>query len=196
MIHLSNDTGDLFAQTYNFAEKQVRKLVEKHPQLYPLHTQNGIWAHEGPAWTHWGDGFLPGLMWIFTKHSGPESAERAYWMEHAIRYTTPLEPRKHDHDVHDLGFLFLSTYYRWWRLTQDPAHREVLIEAGKTLALRFTDLDWPGSHARLNLRFEDIPGLGGPRQAFFRSLENDEIIIRRNGPKRLKDLSTYWRVAP
>lgn len=64
------------------------------------------------------------------------------------------------------------------------------------LALRFTDLEWPGSHARLNLRFEDIPGLGGPRQAFFRSLESDEIVIRRGGPNRLKGLSTYWRVAP
>lgn len=139
MIHLSSDTGDLFEQAYAFSQKQVRKLIEKHPGFYPLHTQNGRWELEGPAWTHWGDGFLPGMLWIFRKHSASNSNEANYWMEQAIKYTTPLEPRKNDHDVHDLGFLFLSTYYRWWRLTGDPAHKEVLIEAGRTLAQRFKE---------------------------------------------------------
>ena len=38
--------------------------------------------------------------------------------------------------MHDLGFLFFSTYLRWYRLTGEPALQEVLIEAGRTLALR------------------------------------------------------------
>jgi unsaturated chondroitin disaccharide hydrolase len=38
--------------------------------------------------------------------------------------------------VHDLGFLFFSTYLRWYRLTNEPALREVLLDAGRTLALR------------------------------------------------------------
>src|SRR5262249_13092088 len=50
--------------------------------------------------------------------------------------TRPLEPRRHDRAVHDLGFLFLSTYLRWYELTGDPALRDVLVEAGRTLALR------------------------------------------------------------
>ena len=139
MIHLSSDKGDLFASAFSFAQKQVRKLVEKHPMMYPLYTENGAWSQDGPAWTHWCDGFLPGMMWMFVKHSEPDSAERTYWTENAIRYTTPIEARNSDRDVHDLGFLFFSSYYRWWRLTQDPAHRDVMIEAGKTLANRFKD---------------------------------------------------------
>ena len=51
----------------------------------------------------------------------------------------PLESRKNDRDVYDLGFLFLSSYYRWYRTTKDPALREVLIEAGRTLAGRFKE---------------------------------------------------------
>ena len=102
MIHLSSDTGDLFEQAYTFSQKQVRKLIEKHPGFYPLHTQNGKWELEGPAWTHWGDGFLPGMMWIFHKHATQDSNESNYWLEHAIKYTTPLEARKQDYDVHDL----------------------------------------------------------------------------------------------
>ena len=139
MIHLTTDTGDLFEQSFGFAQKQVRKLIEKHPLFYPLYTQNGRWKHEGPAWTHWCDGFLPGMMWVFHKRSTPDSPEAKFWLEQAIRYTKPLEPRKHDRDVHDLGFLFLSTYYRWYRLTRERALREVLIEAGRTLALRFME---------------------------------------------------------
>ncbi len=139
MIHLSNDTGDQFAQAFAFAQKQVKKLAEKHPQMYPLCTENGIWMTDAPAWTHWCDGFLPGLMWIFAKRSDPESTERAYWTELAVRYTKPLEARKDDRDGHDLGFLFFSSYYRWWRLTGDPAHRDLLVDAGRTLASRFKE---------------------------------------------------------
>ena len=94
MIHLSSETGDLFEQSFSFAQKQVRKLVDKHPLLYPLYTQNGKWKHEGPAWTHWCDGFLPGMMWIFQKHTPADSPDAKYWLEQAIRYTKPLEERK------------------------------------------------------------------------------------------------------
>ncbi len=78
VIHLSNETGDLFEQSFGFAQKQVRKLVEKHPLFYPLYTQNGKWKHEGPAWTHWCDGFLPGMMWIFQKHAPADSPDAKY----------------------------------------------------------------------------------------------------------------------
>src|SRR5262249_41774362 len=43
---------------------------------------------------------------------------------------------KHDRSVHDLGFLFLSTYLRWYSLTGEPALRDVVITAGRTFALR------------------------------------------------------------
>ena len=139
MIHLSSETGDLFEQAFHFAQKQVRKLIEKHPGFYPLYTENGVWKHEGPAWTHWCDGFLPGMMWIFRKHLAADSPDGKFWQEHAIKYSKELEPRKDDRDVHDFGFLFLSTYYRWYRITREPALRDVLIEAGRTMATRFKE---------------------------------------------------------
>ncbi len=140
MIHLSSDTGELFEQSFQFAQKQVRKLVEKHPMLYPLHTQDGRWAHEGQVWTHWSDGFLPGMMWIFYKRTSKDDPNDAkFWLENALRYTEPIADRRTDRDAHDLGFLFLSTYYRWHRLTAEPALRDVLIDAGRTLATRFRE---------------------------------------------------------
>ncbi|MEO7650625.1 MAG: glycoside hydrolase family 88 protein, partial [Bryobacteraceae bacterium] len=68
-----------------------------------------------------------------------QSADARWWRQQAIRYSKPLEPRKLDRNVHDLGFIFMSTYYRWFRMTQDPTLKAVLIEAGNTMSLRFRE---------------------------------------------------------
>lgn len=139
MIRFGGDNGRVFEDAFARAQEQVKKLIEKHPDFYPMYTKDGRWKHEGPAWTHWCDGFLPGMMWVFHARSEPDSTEAKYWLQNAIRYTKPLEPRKHDREVHDLGFIFLSTYYRWYQLARDPALNDVLIEAGRTLAMRFNE---------------------------------------------------------
>jgi unsaturated chondroitin disaccharide hydrolase len=129
---------EMLEGAFRFAQKQVRRLIERHPDFYPMYTVNGRWKHEGAAWTHWCDGFLPGMMWIFERRAAA-NGDAPYWLEQAIRYTKPLEPRKHDRDVHDLGFIFMSTYYRWYNRTREPAVKEVVTEAGRTLSLRFQE---------------------------------------------------------
>ena len=126
-------TRSLYRNALEFAGRQVRSLIERDPDFSPLYTHHGRWRHELPAWTHWCDGFLPGIMWILCAR-GDES-----WRAPAERYTRRLEPRQFDRDVHDLGFLFTSTYGRWHALAPDPALRAVLIQAGRTLALRFRE---------------------------------------------------------
>jgi unsaturated chondroitin disaccharide hydrolase len=131
----------LLEGAFAFSQQQVKNLIERHPDYYPMYTVDGKWKHEGAKWTHWCDGFLPGMMWLFRRyHSGRKrEAETQYWTEQAIRYTRPLEPRKHDRDVHDLGFIFMNTYYRWFRVTGDAALNDVVIQAGRTLAMRFKE---------------------------------------------------------
>ena len=75
------------------------------------------------------------MMWIFAKRSQADGAGE--WMELAERYTTPLEPRKMDHAVHDLGFIFLSTYHRWYALTGRNELNDVVLQTGYTLSGRF-----------------------------------------------------------
>lgn len=108
--------------------------MEHHPGFYPMYTSGGKWKHEGEAWTHWCDGFLPGMMWILARRD-PQSD----WEQHAIQYSEPLERRKMDRNVHDLGFIFISTYKRWLDMTGDTAKRDVLIQAGRTMGLRFKE---------------------------------------------------------
>jgi unsaturated chondroitin disaccharide hydrolase len=120
-----------FRDALDFAASQARRVVTKYPGYTPMYTVGGLWDREGERWTHWCEGFFPGILWLLHRHTG-----EADWRRLAEQYTRPLEPRRHDRAVHDLGFLFLSTYLRWYRLTGEESLRRVLIEAGRTLALR------------------------------------------------------------
>jgi unsaturated chondroitin disaccharide hydrolase len=124
---------DLYRDALDFAARQVRALIERDPDFHPMYTDQGRWRHDLPAWTHWCDGFLPGIMWILCARGGGQ------WREPAERYTRRLEPRQFDREVHDLGFLFTSTYGRWYALDRDPALNAVLIQAGRTMTLRFRE---------------------------------------------------------
>ncbi len=125
-------------QAFAFAQEQVLALTKRDPDFYPLYTDGGRWRHSKPAWTHWCDGFLPGMMWIFHEEGGDPK-----WRELAESYSKALEPRKDDREVHDLGFIFYhGTYRRWYQTTvrngaPDEKLKEVVIHAGRTLALRF-----------------------------------------------------------
>lgn len=140
VIQLIYDSDrELFSNAITFAQRQVRRLIEARPDLSPMYTEAGKWNHEEVTWAHWCDGFLPGMMWIFCRHLAPDKPDFRYWTEQAIKYTKPLEPRKSETDNQDLGFIFLSTYHRWHSFTRDQATKDVLIEAGRTLAKRFNE---------------------------------------------------------
>lgn len=171
----------LFESTLTLAEAKVRALVDRHPGFYPMYTKNGKWKHEGPAWTHWCDGFLPGMMWIFHRRSLANGGKGdKTWFEKAVEYSKPLEPRQHDRDVHDLGFIFLSTYYRWYTFTRDTKLNDVLIQAGRTLAQRFNE---KGQYLRSFVSEDSI---------FIDIMMNIGIIFyaaRETGDRKLRDIA-------
>jgi unsaturated chondroitin disaccharide hydrolase len=154
---------------FGFAQRQVLALTQRDPDFYPMYTQNGRWRHTGEAWTHWCDGFLPGMMWIFYDRTRDES-----WKQLAERYSRPLEPRKLDRAVHDLGFIFMSTYYRWFRLTGESALEQVVIDAGRTMGLRFQE------------KGQYLSSFLGPESIFIDIMMNVGIIfyaaLRTNDP--------------
>ena len=162
----------------SFAQEQVKATVGKHPGFYPLYTKDGKWKHEGEVWTHWCDGFFPGMMWIFAKHTKGETSQ--FWKAKAIEYTRPLEDRKTVREVYDQGFLYFSTYYRWLTVDKDPAHTEVLVTAGNTLAQRFQE---KGGYLR---------SFVAPNSLFIDSMMNVGIIFyaaRETGDKRLREIA-------
>jgi unsaturated chondroitin disaccharide hydrolase len=123
-----------YSTALDFAERQVKSLIERDPDFFPMYTVNGKWRHGGEKWTHWTDGFLGGQMWQFHLRSGDP-----WWRAKAEHYSKLLEHRQHDRDVHDLGFIFLSTYLPWYELTGERHLHDALIQAGRTLAMRFKE---------------------------------------------------------
>jgi unsaturated chondroitin disaccharide hydrolase len=129
-----SDRTATYTAALEFAARQVARLVTDHPDFFPIYTVEGKWRHAGELWTDWTGGFLAGMMWRFHERTGD-----AVWRQRAEHYSRLLEHRQHDRDVHDLGFIFLNTYEPWYRLTNDARLNDVLIQAGRTLAMRFME---------------------------------------------------------
>ena len=132
--HLPHGFEATAEETLGFAGSQVRRLVTTQPGAFPIYTVGGRWHVEEEAWTNWTEGFLGGLIWIIARRTGD-----AWWREQAEKYSLLIEPRKDDRTVHDLGFLFISTWKRWFEATGDPAKKDTVIHAGRTMALRFNE---------------------------------------------------------
>jgi unsaturated chondroitin disaccharide hydrolase len=123
-----------YTAALEFAERQVAATIDRHPDYFPIYTTGGKWFHEGELWTDWTGGFFAGMMWRFHQRTGD-----AAWRERAEHYSRLLESRQHDRDVHDLGFIFLSTYLPWYKISGEQHQHDVLIQAGRTLAMRFKE---------------------------------------------------------
>ncbi|MFO0809398.1 MAG: glycoside hydrolase family 88 protein [Gemmataceae bacterium] len=120
-----------FRSALEFAGEQSKHIIAKYPGVSPMYTVGGKWGREGETWTHWCEGFYPGIFWLLHIHT-----KDPVWRNEAVKLSRPLEPRQHDRTVHDLGFLFFSTYLREYNLTGDRHCHDVLIQAGRTLAMR------------------------------------------------------------
>ncbi len=120
---------------FDFAGRQLRQLVSAHPDFFPMYTLDGKWRHDGEAWTHWCEGFLGGQLWLMHAYSGD-----SWWREQAMHYSRLIEERQHDDTVHDLGFLFWSTWKRWGDHSPQRFIEDALIQAGRTAGSRFREL--------------------------------------------------------
>ncbi len=147
-------------RTFDFAAQQLRHLTNTHPDFFPMYTANGKWRHDGEAWTNWCEGFLGGQLWLLFDHTGD-----ADWGERAIHYSRLVEHRKTDDAVHDLGFIFMSTWKRWYDHKAEPAIQQVVLEAGRTAASRFRE---PGAY---------LPSFIGPQSCFIDIMMNVGLIF-------------------
>jgi unsaturated chondroitin disaccharide hydrolase len=172
------DLADLrprLERAIDFAERQVRATIERSPDFFPIYTVGGKWEHGGELWTDWCAGFHAGMMWILARRTGDP-----WWRSQAERYSRLIEHRQHDRDVHDLGFIFLNTYLPWYEETGDPAVHEVLVTAGRTLALRF------------NPKGRYLRSFVAPESLFIDIMMNVPIIFyaaRATGDQALYDLA-------
>ena len=132
--NVPNKLRPQFQTAFSFAQEQVKNLVSSYPDYFPMYTEGGKWAHSGEAWTNWCEGFLGGMMWIFYQRT-----RDSWWREKAEHYSRLIEERKTDRRIHDLGFLFWSTWKRWYDVSGEQSVKDVVITAGQTMGLRFKE---------------------------------------------------------
>jgi unsaturated chondroitin disaccharide hydrolase len=80
----------------------------------------------------WTSGFFPGVLWFLNEYTG-----QAKWKNAAKNYTANIEREKTNGGTHDMGFKIYCSFGTGYRLTKDPAYRDVIIQAAKTLSTRF-----------------------------------------------------------
>jgi unsaturated chondroitin disaccharide hydrolase len=140
---LKNDEGNGIAPASRLdpeialacAQEQVRRLICDHPGQFPVYTVDGRWQIDEDAWAPaWSGGFLTGLIWIFA-----ERTNDPWWRRQAEHYSRLLEPRKLDDGTHDIGFLFTPSWGRWHKLCPTAVTRDVIAQAGRTMARRFNE---------------------------------------------------------
>jgi len=157
-------------RAFNFGVEQLEKMLAKWPanQPAPIHTRHGMWHRPHFIWTDWCPGFFAGMMWLAYERTG-----KTEWREAAERYTRALEHRKFDRDVHDLGFIFMSTVDRWHRLVSedDPLKqwlKDILVTAGTIQSFRWKDTG------------EDhyIYSFHGPQSLFIDIMMNIRLLFR------------------
>lgn len=121
---------------FDFAQMQVRTLLESRPGHHPCHTVKGRWgldSDNGADGDKRGcDGYLPGILWLFSRLTGD-----GYWYKKAEEYSLRLEERRFDRSSHDLGRLFVPAHARWYRISGERRTLDMLVQAGRTAAKRW-----------------------------------------------------------
>lgn len=82
--------------------------------------------------TDWTSGFFAGSLWFLYEHTRDEK-----WLRQAKKATAPIEQEQFNGRTHDMGFKIYCSVGNGYRLTADPAYREVIVQSAKTLAGRF-----------------------------------------------------------
>jgi len=124
--------AEVVNESYAFAGQQYEgmlKALEGETRL-PRTFDKGKVVLVGPR--DWTSGFFPGSLWLIAEHTGD-----AKWRKAAADFTARVESVKTYGGTHDLGFMLYCSYGQGYRLTNDPAYREVLLTGARTLCTRF-----------------------------------------------------------
>ncbi len=81
----------------------------------------------------WTSGFFPGSLWYLYEATKDENLKK-----NAVAWTEKLEPLKTFTEHHDLGFMMYCSYGNAYRLTNNPAYKDILVRSARSLSTRFS----------------------------------------------------------
>ncbi len=80
----------------------------------------------------WTSGFFPGMLWMMF-----EKTKKQEWKTAAQEFTSLMIKEPYNGNSHDVGFKVYDSYGQGYRLTGDTSYKRLIIQAAKTLAVRF-----------------------------------------------------------
>ncbi|GAB3741152.1 glycoside hydrolase family 88 protein [Hymenobacter agri] len=173
------------AKELAYCAAQARKTVAQTPDYtqQPRRIAAGQSQWQYVSREDWTSGFWPGTLWYVY-----ETQPTNFWQEKAQGFTQDLAPVL-DHKTvdHDLGFQFYCSYGNGYRLTQNPAYKQVLLRAADSLATLFnprvgTILSWPRM----------VKQMGWPHNTIMDNMINLELLFwasKNGGSKKLYDMA-------
>jgi unsaturated chondroitin disaccharide hydrolase len=137
-VVLTGEAAELVAMVDGvlaFAADQLSGTVaETEVGQYPWYTwpDSGTWRTRGAG--AWISGFFPGQLWLMYEATCDET-----WRGWAELWTAGLEDQAAVTTHHNLGFQILTTFGAGYRLTQNAAYEDVVLQAASSLATRFNE---------------------------------------------------------
>jgi unsaturated chondroitin disaccharide hydrolase len=89
-------------------------------------------SYRGTNSSDWTSGFYAGNLWYMYDYTKDKRWEKA-----ARKWTAGLEKEKYNTRTHDLGFMLYCSFGNGYRLTQDPAYKEIMLQGARSLSKRF-----------------------------------------------------------
>ena len=104
--------------------------IPKGEKIFPRTVRNDSLILVGSK--DWCSGFFGGELWYLYELTGNKK-----WAAQAENFTLPLEKEKMNAGTHDMGFKMFTGFGNGLRLTQNPAYKDILIQAARTNIKRF-----------------------------------------------------------
>lgn len=124
-------------ENIDFARAQIGKeieVIEKSGEcLNPVTlTPDSTVYYCGYA--DWRSGFFPGSVWYLYELTGDSTL-----LPLAQKYTMAIQEAQNLTWHHDVGFMVGTSFGNGFRLTNDPAYKDIIIQTAKSLSTRFRE---------------------------------------------------------
>lgn len=105
-------------------------LINKPGLLPKTLDKNGKLVTCKSKW--WTSGFFPGSLWYLYEYSNNSNIKTL-----AEQFTARVEDQQYTTDNHDVGFMIYCSFGNGFRITHNPAYKDVILTASKSLSTRF-----------------------------------------------------------
>lgn len=122
------------ARQLKYSLSEVAKAKVRNPKVVSPRSMRDDTLFMVPS-KDWTSGFYAGNLWYTYELTNDE-----FWKQKAIEFTAPIENEKNDKTTHDLGFKLYCSFGNGYRLSSNPAYKEILLQSARTLCTRYNPI--------------------------------------------------------